>query len=335
MTNIEIIKTLFSSYNNQDDEGFMKAAEEYIQREKRLKHTIAAYDLERILYDKINKNLKSNKRFKNSIPIPRDNDKGFPLLEIFDYDEDFEKLVLADTSKNQINQIIKEYKESDILASYNLRHKSKILFCGKPGTGKTFTAKLLSSVFRLPLIYVRFDAIISSYLGETAGNLRKVFDFVEKNEYVVLFDEVDIIGKNRDDNHEHGEIKRVVNNFLQMLDSYSGDNILIAATNHQNMLDSAIWRRFDDVVYFDLPTKVLRKKLIRQYLNPIKKEQNINYDVIADKCKNFSPSDIKMFIEDAMKIVILENRELVSETDLIQSVKKFVIREKIKNNNSL
>ena len=190
MTNIEIIKMLFSSYNNKDDKGFMKAAEEYIQREKLLKHNIAVYDLENILYDKANNNLKSNKRFKNSIPIPRDNDKGFPLLEILNYDEEFEKLILSDTSKNQINQIIKEYRESDILASYNLRHKSKILFCGKPGTGKTFTAKLLSPVFQLPLICVRFDAIISSYLGETAGNLRKVFDFVEKGEYVVLFDEV-------------------------------------------------------------------------------------------------------------------------------------------------
>ena len=330
MKNIEIIKMLFSSFNNKDDKSFMLAAEEFIKREKRLKHNVAAKDLEQILYD--SNHVNSNKRFKSTLPVPRDNDKGFPLLEIHQYEEDFNKLILSLNSKEQLEQIIKEYKDSDILASYNLKHKNKILFCGKPGTGKTYSARLLSSVFQLPLIYIRFDAIISSYLGETAGNLRKVFDFIENGEWIILFDEVDIIGKNRDDSHEHGEIKRVVNNFLQMLDSYNGKNILIAATNHQNILDSAIWRRFDEVVYFNLPTKALRKKLIIQYLKPIKKEKDINIEMIADKTNHLSPSDIKMIVEDAMKIVILEDRELITENDLLMSVKKFQLREKVRNN---
>lgn len=330
MKNAEIIKRLFSSFANKDDKSFMLAAEEFIQREKRLKHNIVAKDLEQILYN--TKSVNPNKRYKSTLPIPRDNDKGFPLLEIHQYEEDFNKLILAQTEKSQLEQIIKEYKEADILASYNLKHKNKILFCGKPGTGKTFSARLLSSIFQLPLVYVRFDAIISSYLGETASNLRKVFDFFEKGEWIILFDEVDIIGKNRDDIHEHGEIKRVVNNFLQMLDGYNSKNILIAATNHQSILDSAIWRRFDEVIYFNLPTKALRKQLIVQYLKPIKRESNINIDIIADKTNRLSPSDIKMIVEDAMKSVILEDRSFINETDLLFSVSKFQLREKIRNN---
>jgi len=331
MKNTEIIKMLFSSFNNNDEKAFMLAAEEFIQREKRLKHNVVAKDLEQVLYSTNFAN--QNKRFKSSVPIPRDNDKGFPLLEIHQNEEDFHKLILSQTGKEQLEQIIKEYKDSDILASYNLKHKNKILFCGKPGTGKTFSAKLLSSVFHLPLVYIRFDAIISSYLGETAGNLRKVFDFIENGEWIILFDEVDIIGKNRDDSNEHGEIKRVVNNFLQMLDSYNGKNILIAATNHQSILDSAIWRRFDEVIYYNLPTKALRKQLIIQYLRPIKREKDINIELIADKTNNLSPSDIKMIVEDAMKIVILADRAMITENDLLISVKKFQLREKVRNNN--
>ena len=89
-----------------------------------------------------------------------------------------------------------------------------------------------------------FDSLISSYLGETATNLRKVFDFIKSGRFVVLFDEFDIVGKKRDDPHEHGEIKRVVGNFMQMLDNFEGKSIIIAATNHQHLLDVAVWRRF-------------------------------------------------------------------------------------------
>lgn len=112
-----------------------------------------------------------------------------------------------------MERVIREFKDADILATYNLQNKKKILLCGKPGTGKTFSAQIISSILSIPLLYIRFDAIISSYLGETASNLRKVFDYIESGTWIVLFDEFDIIGKNRDDSHEHGEIKRVVNNF--------------------------------------------------------------------------------------------------------------------------
>ncbi|OJF75873.1 MAG: AAA family ATPase [Treponema sp. CETP13] len=333
MTTSDIIKQLFISYNSQDTTTFENAARAYIEQEKRKKHNIVVKDLEKALFS-IPKNsfTTSEKRFKNTLPIPRDTEKGFPLLEIQTFDKDYNSLLVSNEVKEQLDEILKEFKDADILATYNLQYNKKILLCGKPGTGKTFSAQIVSSMLNIPLLYIRFDSIISSYLGETAGNLRKVFDFIEQGTWIVLFDEFDIIGKNRDDSHEHGEIKRVVNNFLQMLDNLKGDSLIFAATNHQNILDPAIWRRFDEVIYYDLPNVETRKHLFKEYLKPIKREKDINFDTLATLSKGLSPADIKMIAESATKIAIINAKEAVSMIDVETAVKKFLRREKVKNN---
>jgi SpoVK/Ycf46/Vps4 family AAA+-type ATPase len=333
MTPNDLIKQLILSFNSSDHEAFLAAAREYIEREKRMKHTQVAKELEKALFSKNHSASYTERRFKDSQPIPRDSEKGFPLLEIKHCDENWENLILLQTVKDQLYQVVREFKDADILATYNLRYKQKILLCGKPGTGKTYTARVISSWLQIPLVYVRFDSIISSYLGETAANLKKVFDFIEQGTWIVLFDEFDIIGKNRDDIHEHGEIKRVVNNFLQMLDNFNGTSIIFAATNHQYMLDSAIWRRFDDVVYYDLPDEAAREILFERYLKPIKREENIDLKVLAERAEKLSPSDIKMIAEEAMKLSIISSRNSLSMDDLSTALKKFIKREKVKNNN--
>ena len=331
MTTTELIKQLFLSYSNKDNESFELAAREYIEREKRKKHNIVAKDLEKALYN-TGKIPISQKRFKNNMPIPRDTEKGFPLLEIQHFEKNFDYLIISEETKEQFEQVIREFKDSDILATYNLQYKKKILLCGKPGTGKTFSAQIMSSVLNLPLIYIRFDAIISSYLGETAGNLRKVFDFIEYGTWIVLFDEFDIIGKNRDDSHEHGEIKRVVNNFLQMMDNFKGESIIFAATNHQNILDPAIWRRFDDVIYFELPDDTTRRQIFEIYLKSIKRGSDIDLEKISQLTNNFSPADIKMVTEEAMKTAIIDSKNSISMKDIETAVTKFIRREKVRNN---
>ena len=331
MTNSELIKQLFLSFNNKDNEAFMQTAIKYIEREKRKKHTIVVKELEKALYQTTGI-AESQRRFKQNLPIPRDTEKGFPLLEIQHFEQDFDSLILSRETKIQLERIIREFKDADILATYNLNYKKKILLCGKPGTGKTFSVQIISSVLNIPLVYIRFDAIISSYLGETAGNLRKVFDFIENGTWIVLFDEFDIIGKNRDDNHEHGEIKRVVNNFLQMLDNFKGDSILFAATNHQNMLDSAIWRRFDAVIEYELPDETTRKHLFERYLRPIKRDKKIDLDKAAKDSQGLSPADIKMISIEAMKSSIIDARNCLSISDLETAIKQFVCREQTRHN---
>jgi len=332
MTNSELIKQLFLSFNNKDNDTFVQTAREYIEREKRKKHTIVAKGLEKALFQTVG-TANTQRRFKQSMPIPRDTEKGFPLLEIQHFEHNFDSLILSLDIKAQLERIIREFKYADILATYNLSYKKKILLCGKPGTGKTFSVQIISSILNIPLVYIRFDAIISSYLGETAGNLRKVFDFIENGTWIVLFDEFDIIGKNRDDNHEHGEIKRVVNNFLQMLDNFKGDSILFAATNHQNMLDSAIWRRFDAVINYELPDELTRKQLFEHYLRSIKHDKKIHFEKAATDSKGLSPADIKMIAIEAMKTAILDSRNALSMNDLETAIEQFITRETIKLGN--
>lgn len=331
MTTTDLIKQLFLAFSEKDNDTFVQTAREYIEHEKRKKHTVVAKDLEKALFS-INNSPNGNKRFKSTLPIPRDNEKGFPLLEIQQFDKNIDGLLVTDEVKKQLEQIIKEFKDADILATYNLQNKKKILLCGKPGTGKTFSAQIISSILNIPLVYVRFDAIISSYLGETATNLRKVFDYIESNTWIVLFDEFDVIGKNRDDNHEHGEIKRVVNSFLQMLDNIKGDSIIFAATNHQSMLDSAIWRRFDEIIYYELPDKNIRQKLFEIFLKPIKKEADIDIIKVTNMSNGFSPADIKMVAEEAMKIAIINSKNQLGQVELDFAIDKFIRREKVRNN---
>ncbi|ACL03899.1 AAA family ATPase [Desulfatibacillum aliphaticivorans] len=328
----ELLKKLFLSFNKGERNEFILVAKEYIEREKRKNHHVLAKQLEEALNFESNQvsNRNGCTRFKTDIPIPRDNESGFPLLSIKSYDHLWEELILPSETELILRQIVQEFKESDILRGYNLLPKSKILLCGIPGTGKTFTAQVISSVLGLPLVQIQFDAIISSYLGETATNLRKVFDFINSGIWVVLFDEFDIIGKNRDDHYEHGEIKRVVNNFLQMIDSFEGESLIFAATNHHHILDPAIWRRFDEVVLYKNPTSEDCLLLLDLFLKPIPKN-GFKLESIAVKMKELAPSEIKMVAHEAMKKSILEGRFKLSKADIEFATKRFLDRKSIKN----
>ncbi|MCY0870767.1 ATP-binding protein [Alicyclobacillus sp. TC] len=330
MTSTDIIRKLFIAYSKQDDDEFYRLAEEFIDLEKRKKHNLVVKELKEALYSKNTLNRQSTRRYRTDLPIPRDNDNGFPLLEIREHDLTWDELVLSEENRLVLEQLIHEFKSMEVLATYNLRPANKVLFCGAPGTGKTFSAQVLSSVLQIPLVYVRFDAIISSYLGETATNLRKVFEFIKNGIWIVLFDEVDIIGKNRDDHYESGEIKRVVNNFLQMLDGFDGESLIIAATNHPHILDPAIWRRFDEVINFKLPTVEERHRLLKQYLSPIKKSESIDIMGLATKTEKFSPSDLKGMCKEAMKHAIVNGMDVLSKDDVEFAYSRFVNRYQIR-----
>lgn len=331
LTSTEIIKKLFIAFSKKDEEEFYRLGEELIALEKRKKHNVVAKELKEALFSYSNSsNQNVSKRFKPNLPIPRDNDSGFPLLEIQEYYLDFDDLILSENNKYVLTQLIREIKVSEVLAVYNLKPKNKLLFSGEPGTGKTFTAQVISSVLQLPLVYIRFDAIISSYLGETATNLRKVFDFIKNGRWVVLFDEVDIIGKNRNDEHESGEIKRVVNNFLQMIDQFQGDSLIISATNHPHILDPAIWRRFDEVINFELPDEMNRRELFNKYLKVMKREKEINIDDWSKKTNGFSPSDIKGMCKEAMVHAIVNGNDIITTADLEYSFSRYEERMSVR-----
>ena len=322
--NSENLTKIFEAFVKKDNDTFYKIAWEIIEEEKKKKHHLLAAQLKRILTE--NTSTLNMNHTQQTLPIPRDNEKGFRLLDVKKCFLDWHDVVLSKDAEEILKQIVKELEKEDVLATYGLRPKRKILFYGPPGTGKTLTAKVLSSVIGYPLVFVRFESVISSYLGETASNLRKIFDFIEKGKWVVLFDEFDIIGKQRDDPSEHGEIKRVVNNFMLMLENYEGDSVIIAATNHPHLLDIGVWRRFDETVYFDLPDKEKRKKIFEKYLKILKKDKNIDLNKLSEETDGFSGSDIEQACIDALKRTILDEKDFIS----FDEVKKAIIRQRNK-----
>ncbi len=320
---------MVEAFVSKDNDAVYKIANEVIEDEEKKKHHLLASQLKRILMENpsaMNTNITLNQQIPT---IPRDNEKGFRLLDVRKFFLDWNDTILTKNTEEILKRIVKELENEDILATYGLKPKRKILFYGPPGTGKTLTAKVMSSVIGYPLVYIRFESVISSYLGETASNLRKIFDYIEKGRWVVLFDEFDIIGKQRDDPTEHGEIKRVVNNFMLMLENYEGDSVIIASTNHPQLLDIGVWRRFDEIAYFDLPDKERRKKIFGKYLNVMKKNKNFNVNQFLDETEGFSGADIEQVCVEALKTAILNGEDSVSLDYLKEATSKKIETKKV------
>ncbi len=328
----EFIKSLFIAYLEKDDTKFLDIANEIISDEAKKNHTLLAKDLKKILNNRNQNSFQKDsisRRFREGVPIPRDSERGFPLLEIREYHCNFNDLVLNQDVFEKLNTLVDEFRHKEIFSSYGLKPKQKILFCGPPGTGKTLSAKVISSELNYPLVYIRFDSIVSSYLGETATNLMKIFDFIDKGEWVVLFDEFDIIGKKRDDPYEHGEIKRVVNNFMQMLDNFKGRSLIIAATNHPHLLDTAIWRRFNDIIFFDMPDHERRRDIFNKYLKVFERAENLDVEDFSNITKEFSPADISQVCEEALRRIILHNKREITNDEVNWAIKQQIKKKEI------
>jgi SpoVK/Ycf46/Vps4 family AAA+-type ATPase len=167
----------------------------------------------------------------------------------------------------------------------------------------------------LPLLYVRFDSVVSSLLGETAANLRKVFDYASRGQWVVLFDEFDAIGRSRDDATEHGEIKRVVNSYLQIMDGFTGRSLVISATNFEASLDPAVWRRFDEVLRFEKPTTEQVMCLVRKLLKPLRFDSG-QVQTIGERLESATFADAERVCLDIRKECAMRGKKTVTVRDV-------------------
>lgn len=296
---LDLIKNSLSGNKYQ----FKKVVEAIIAEERTKQHTILAEKLQTELDDMLRSDSKEihDRNVVSAAVSPAVNN----FLQEFSVRKSFEDMILPASVKKITNEFVEEQMRSDILRSYSLEPRHKIMLVGEPGTGKTTYAEALAERLMLPLYVVRYDALIGSYLGETAMRLRQLFDFVSSRRCILFFDEFDTIGKERGDSHELGEIKRVVSSLLLMTDTLPSYTIVIGASNHPELLDRAVWRRFQ--IRLELPMPI--KNEIKQWLELFEKRYAMafEYDLLklADELKGNNFGDIETFALSVMRKHVL------------------------------
>ena len=251
------LKTLVRSHFEDNNEKFNTVALQIAAHEARLGHINLANDIRKIIETSKN----NRPKLKNIDP----NLQGL-FLEIYPQVR-LSDLVVAPQIKERIVRIIKEFTSKEKLLKHNLENRRKIMLSGHPGTGKTMTASIIANELHLPIYVVLVDKIVTKYMGETSAKLRQIFDFIEAVPAVYLFDEFDAIGGQRGKDNDVGEMRRVLNSFLQFIERDHSDSLIIAATNNLELLDQALFRRFDDVIHYQLPSDIEKMQLLKNRLN--------------------------------------------------------------------
>ena len=309
MSNGKLLRQLIRSGAEGDLEAFRGVAKQVIADERQKQHHLLANDLESILYGRPQS--PTSPALRNLIAtIPEDRERGIPLLSVREPIRGLEDVVLSPENVSAVKEILREHNREEVLRAHGLRPSDRLLLCGPPGCGKTLTAEVIASELGRPLAIVRTDSVVSSFLGETAANLRKVFDFVAASHMVALFDEFDALGKEREDTSEHGELRRVVNAVLQMLDAYEGRSLIIAATNHESMLDTAIWRRFEEVLFLKPPTVPQLRRLLNVKLRGVRREFAIDDVAGRNWFKGATHADVERVLRRALKEMVLQDGDL-------------------------
>lgn len=260
---------------------------------------------------------------------PRDKDSLLELYDIVHSDISLSDVVLPENQRKLLLQILEERQNNSKLAKHNLPSANRLLLCGPPGCGKTMTAHAVAHELNLPMAYVRIDGLVSSYLGQTSVNLRKIFSSVGSQNVVLFLDEFDAIAKKRDDGHEMGELKRVVTALLQNFDNMPPNVFLIAATNHEHLLDPAIFRRFNYTINIGYPDANQRSELIQRWFKEYTVETEVDVQKLTDLTANRSVAQIKELVISAAKRYVTTDKPVTME-DMIE----LLIQQMTNNSNS-
>ncbi|WP_272513950.1 AAA family ATPase [Bacillus cereus] len=257
----------------------------------------------------------------STIVAPKEKNNNYSLFDLI-YPENIEKqdIIYSQQVEGKLEEIIKEYKLKENLLQLGLPYENRLLLCGPPGCGKTSTAYFLAKRLDIPLAYIRLDALVSSLLGQTGTNIRKIFDAVNGKSVVLFLDEFDAIAKRRDDKQELGELKRVVNTLLQNIDLLSQEVFVIAATNHEKLLDPAVWRRFNSALLLDLPDSEMRKKYLTNRLNCYNLEIEVDIEKISKITKGMNFSQLNEMILKTLKKKVIYNSESLGTKEFIQTI---------------
>ncbi|MQL52294.1 AAA family ATPase [Desulfofundulus thermobenzoicus] len=307
MATAEQIKALIRSHLNEEQEQFITTALQVAAHEARHGHTELAHEI-RQLVDRAKSKPAVVIKFPNELSGLIISEKPAVPLEA---------LVLSKDMKARVERIILEFRQQNKLKSHGLTHRRKILLSGAPGTGKTMTAKVLASELKQPLHMVQMDRMVTKFMGETSAKLRQIFDHIREVPGVYLFDEFDAIGGERSLENDVGEMRRVLNAFLQFIENDPSDNLIVAATNNPRLLDRALFRRFDDVLHYDLPGKEERSRLIANLLGTYY-NKNFSLKKAVDVASGLSHAEIDRACRDAIKLAVLQSKNRVTLKSLTE-----------------
>ncbi len=307
MAKAEYILSLIKSHYSNESDRFTTLALQIAAYEAKVGHTSMANDI-KTLIDKSRENKHLTKVLTNdlhgliihTIPINR-----------------LSELIVSETIRQKISRVISEFVQRDKLLKHDLLNRRKILLCGPPGTGKTLTASIIAGELNLPLYTILMDKMVTKYMGETSAKLRQIFDAIKQNPGVYLFDEFDAIGGERSRDNDVGEMRRVLNSFLQFIERDESESLIIGITNNSKLLDQALFRRFDDVIAYKLPTNAEKLLLLQNRLSRFK--SNLNYKLILPSINGLSHAEITLACLDAIKETVLNedqdlNNKLVMKT---------------------
>lgn len=249
-------------------------------------------------------------RRQADVPLPVDIDSRLQLLRVEDMNLEHAPVLSAEI-EGSLNQVISERRNTHSLMKAGLHPTKSLLFTGPPGVGKTMAARWIASQLGRPLLVLDLAAVMSSFLGRTGNNVRYVLDYAKSIDCVLLLDELDAIAKRRDDHGEIGELKRLVTVLLQEIDDWPSSGLLLAATNHPDLLDPAVWRRFEMVLKFPMPEPVQIEKQVESLLKPYMKEYAVWSKVLSFAFKGKSFSDIERILMLARRSSVVSGRELI------------------------
>jgi SpoVK/Ycf46/Vps4 family AAA+-type ATPase len=319
MPTVEQLKTLIASFAAADDTKFYRTALQLAADEARRGHGKVAQELRDLVDAARTRGRVLPSGAKRPIPLaqPRGDlgdlvSASYPDLKVAD-------MVLSKNLARGLERVLRENRWMERLHERGLRPRRKLLLVGPPGTGKTMTARAIAGELGVPLYLVRFESVITKFMGETAAKLKLVFDAMQSVRAVFLFDEFDAIGAQRALPNDTGEIRRILNSFLQFIEGDDSESILIAATNHADILDRALIRRFDDVLTYDLPDATEIVATLKRALSAFPTER-IRWEELAREATGLSYADIVGASNDAAKDMVLSERSILPEEDILRAL---------------
>jgi len=312
----EMLKRLVRAIAIGSQDDLDRLADKIVETERQSGHSRLAGELESILEDKPKRKRSGRSgidsdRTVRELPISRRHQEM--LVSFLPHDALEHHIVLPSDIEARFGRIEKEFAARERLSAYGLNPRKKVLLYGPPGCGKTLGAKRIAWNTGLPLMKVRFDALVSSYFGESASNLRAVFDAAREQPCVLLLDECDFIARSRVASKDIGEVARIVNTLLQLMEEYDAPGLLVATTNIESSLDEALFRRFDDVFQVPLPGKDEIRQLLTMTLSSVKRSESICWDEIVDRLEGLSAAYVVRVAEAAAKTAVLCGKRIVEQ----------------------